>query len=277
MITIITDSTADLNSDLVVKYQIVVIPLQVNLGGKTYLDGIDITTPQLFQLVTETGQLPQTAAPSIESFKNVFSQAGEHIYIGLSSQLSATYQNAELAFHETGSERVTLIDSLNISNGIGLLVLKAAELRDKGLTAIEITEKIKASIPKVRTSFVIETMEYLYKGGRCSAVQNLIGSLLKIRPVIQVEANGKLSVKDKVRGNRRKALDSLLLDLKNHLAEVDRHRIFVAHTGCEEDAQYLAYEIRAMCAPDEVCVAMAGSVIASHGGPDTIGILYLVK
>lgn len=120
-------------------------------------------------------------------------------------------------------------------------------------------------------------MEYLYKGGRCSAIQALVGSFLKIRPVIEVRPDGTLGVKDKVRGTRQKALGLLLANLEADLPALDRHRIFVTPTGCAADADYLVEEIRRLAAPDEVCVTVAGAVIASHCGPDTIGILYMLK
>jgi DegV family protein with EDD domain len=170
-----------------------------------------------------------------------------------------------------------VIDSLNLSTGIGLLVLKAAELQQQECSADEIQQQILASIPKVRTSFVVETMEYLYKGGRCTAIQALMGSMLKIRPIIEVHSDGTLGVKAKARGTRAKALQMLLDDLESHLPGLDRHRLFVTHSGCQADAEYLAQEIRRIVSPDEVRITLAGSVISSHCGPDTIGILYLMQ
>lgn len=245
--------------------------------GREYHDGIDLDTPGLFALVKRTGHLPTTAAPSAGEFGRVFDGAsGEALCITISSKLSAANQNARLASAERAG-RVRVVNSLNLSTGIGLLVLAAAELRDRGKTADEIEQSILAMVPKVRTSFVIETMEYLYKGGRCTAIQALVGGLLKIRPVIAVRPDGTLGVRDKVRGTRQKALDTLLADLEAHLPELDRHRLFVTHTGCDADADYLVAAIRRIAAPDEVCVTVAGAVIASHCGPDTIGILYLLK
>jgi DegV family protein with EDD domain len=277
MVTIVTDSTADLSPELVEKYQLVTIPLLVNLAGDTYFDGVNLTTRELFQWVAKSGKLPQTAAPSVLTFANIFKQYEQVVFIGISSELSSTFQNAALAAAELPPGSVHLVNSLNLSTGIGLLVCKAAELCSQGRSAAGITQEITTAVPKVRTSFVVETMEYLYKGGRCSALQHMVGSLLKIRPVIEVKSDGTMGVRDKVRGTRKKALDSMLLDLQAHLPELDRHRIFVTHTGCEDDARYLAGEIQRLCAPDEVCITLAGAVISSHCGPDTIGIIYLVK
>ncbi len=276
MVTIVTDSTADLSPELINKYQVQVIPLGVNIANQTYQDGVDLNTAQLFQLIEENNQLPQTAAPSIGHFLEVFSQPGEFFYTGLSSALSGTFQNASLAAKELPEGKVQLVDSLNLSTGIGLLVCKAAEMNNEGASNVEIAREISRTVPKVRTSFVIETMDYLYKGGRCSALQHLVGSLLKIRPIIEVNSQGKMGVKDKSRGTRKKALDSMLIDLNDHLPQLEHQRIFITHTGCDEDAQYLAGEIQKICSPGEVNITTAGAVIASHCGPDTIGILYLV-
>ena len=277
MVTIVTDSTADLNAELLEKYQVSVVPLGVSIADHTYQDGVDLSTSKLFKLIDEYDQLPQTSAPSVGQFLEVFSQPGDFFFTGLSSALSATYQNAKLAAKELPEGKVQLVDSLNLSTGIGLLVCKAAELRDRGLSNTEIAEEIQRTVPKVRTSFVIETMEYLYKGGRCSALQHLVGSLLKIRPVIEVDAHGKMGVKDKSRGTRKKALELMLDDLDKHQQDWDHHRVFITHTGCDDDALYLANEIQNQYAPDEINITTAGAVIASHCGQDTIGILYLVK
>ena len=277
MVTIITDSTADLGIDIAAEFDVRVIPLSIFIGGKSYRDGIDLGPGSLFDLVAQTGELPKTAAPSVVEFEKAFQDIGSGIYIGISSQLSATFQNARLAEKELPTGKMRLIDSLNLSTGIGLLVLKAAELQRQGCSIDEIQQQILASIPKVRTSFVVETMEYLYKGGRCTAIQALMGSMLKIRPVIEVREDGTMGVKAKARGTRAKALQLLLGDLESHLPELDRHRVFVTHSGCQGDAEFLAKEIKRIASPDDIRITLAGSVISSHCGPDTIGILYMVK
>jgi DegV family protein with EDD domain len=276
MVRIICDSTSDLDKDLVARYGIRVVPMTVIHAGREYKDGVDLDTPGLFALVRETGQLPTTAAPSTGEFLQAFDPAEEPICLTISSKLSASNQNARLASAERAGG-VRVIDSLNLSTGIGLLVLLAAELRDQGKSAEEIEQAVLAAVPKVRTSFVIETMEYLYKGGRCTAVQALVGSLLKIRPIIAVRPDGTLGVKEKTRGTRKKALDALLAGLEAHISNLDRHRVFVTHTGCDADAEYLVGEIKRIAAPEQVFVTTAGAVVASHCGPDTIGILYLLK
>ena len=277
MINIITDSTCDLGSDLATRFGLHTIPLYVIVNGQTYIDGVDITLGDLYHSVDETGQLPKTSAPTVLDFQQAFSQAGENIYLSLSSQLSATFQNACLAKESMPERPLHLIDSLNLSTGIGLLALKATDLRDQGLPAEEIVERISALRSRVHTSFVLETLDYLYKGGRCSALQNVMGSLLHIRPVIEVRQDGTLGVKAKTRGTRKKGLQALLDDVQANLNEIDRTRIFVTHSGCVEDAVYLKSELGKLADFEEILITRAGSVIASHCGPDTIGILYLTE
>lgn len=277
MVNILTDSTADLGQALASKFNVQIIPLYVNVAGKTYSDGVNIHTPDLFQSVTQTGQLPKTSAPSVPDFLKYFGRQDDTIYIGLSSQLSATLQNALLARQHCAPGHIYIVDSLNLSTGIGLLVLKAAEMRDQGIPAVEIQRQISAMVPNVRTSFVIETLDYLYKGGRCTAMQNLMGSLLRIRPVIAVRPDGTLGVKGRIRGSRQKALQFMLDDFRENLPEMDLSRVFITHTGCDADAEYLKAEIQKLAPVQEILITNAGSVVASHCGPDTIGILYLTK
>lgn len=277
MIDLTTDSCSDLSREIILNRNIRVLPLQVFINNQNLKDG-EVTPQQLFKLVEESGNLPKTAAPSIAEFAEFFKTPGETIYIGISSKLSATVPNSILALELISHEKkVYIIDSLNLSTGIGLLVLKAADLRDAGWSAQEITEEIQRWVPRVRTSFIIDTMEYLYKGGRCTALQAIVGSVLKIRPIIEVRSDGTLGVKEKIRGGRLKGLNSMLEDFKSHLPNVDSTRVFVTHTGCDEDAAYLVEEIRKTGAVEEILVTTAGATISSHCGPNTIGILFMVK
>jgi DegV family protein with EDD domain len=277
MVNILTDSTCDLGKDLAARYNIQVIPLYVIMGEQTYADGVDIQIWDLFKSVQQTAKLPKTSAPSVPDFQKFFDRPGESIYIGISSQLSATVQNASLAKESFEEGRVYVIDSRNLSTGIGLLAIKAAELRDQGLPAAEITRQITDMLPRVKTSFIIDTMEYVYKGGRCTAIQSLVGSLLSIRPILEVRPDGSLGVKAKTRGTRAKGLKTLLDDFVENLPQIDLQRIFVTHSGCDQDAEMLKKELLKLAPIQEVLITYAGSVIASHCGPDTIGILYRLK
>jgi len=278
MVNIITDSTADLSQELISNFKLSIIPLLVTIGGKDYRDGVDLGQKELFDLVKKHGELPKTAAPSAGEFAKAFDRPGESIFIGISSQLSATIQNAKLAADMLPAGQVTVVDSLNLSTGVGLLALRAAEYRDEGLLADEIVARLTESRLKVHTSFVIDTMEYLYKGGRCTAIQAIAGSVLKIHPIIEVRSDGSLGVKSKARGTLQKGHQQMLDDFAARLPELDRRRVFVTHTfEFDESVQFLVEGVKRVASPEEVCVTRAGSVISSHCGPGTAGILYFVK
>ena len=274
MVTICTDSCADLSAALLEEYQIKVIPLQVLVAGMNIKDG-DMSLEELFASVVRTGQLPKTAAPSVADFVEFFTGRDEIVFIGISEKLSATLQSASLAVEELKEQKIFVVDSKNLSTGIGLLALKAADLRDKGLDAEKIAAELKGMTDRVRTSFVIDTMEYLYKGGRCSGLQALAGSLLQIRPIITVQEDGTLGVKHKIRGTRGKALNTMLEDFKADLPGVDLQGVFVTHTNCPEDANFLVEELQKLAPIEKILITTAGATIASHCGPKTIGILYM--
>lgn len=278
MINILTDSCCDLSPELLSQYQIHLIRLTVFIDNKTFRDGLDIQYETLYQLVSKTGQLPKTSAPSIADFTEFYDHIpGDLFYVGISSKLSATVQDAIVASQMLPDRNIRIVDSLNLSTGIGLLALKAAELRDLGYSLEDIETEISATLPKVRTSFVIDTLEYIYKGGRCSAVENIVGSLLKIRPVIEVKPDGTLNIKEKNRGTRRKALGTMLDGFQKNLSQIDLHRIFITHSGCDEDAAFLAEELKKIAPIKHLHITRAGATIASHCGPNTIGVLYLTK
>lgn len=274
MLNILTDSCADLSPQLLIANVLEAIPLHVLVNGKDYHDN-ELSIFDLFASVDQTGETPKTAAPSIQEFVDFFDREGPVIYIGLSSQLSATIQNAKIAAEQLGKQDLDIIDSLNLSTGIGLLTLKAVDLKKAGTTTQQIIDAIEDTKPKVKTSFVIDTMNYLLKGGRCTALQAFFGSMLKIHPIIHVRQDGTLGVLDKVRGNRKKALETLLNNFTKDIPNVDLARVFVTHSGCEKDALYLAERLKALAPFNEVLITTAGATIASHCGPNTIGILYI--
>ena len=277
MVKIISDSTCDLSTEILNSFDIEVVPLSILVNGRNYQDGVDLNTSQLFDLIEKSKQLPKTSAPAIETYQKTFEKYPELIYISISSQLSASYQSSVLALEGTNPQKKIIIDSLNLSTGIGLLVVKASELSKQGLSPAEIADLIRMDIPKVKTSFVIDTLDFLYKGGRCSAIELLVGSLLKIHPVIEVRTDGTLGVKEKIGGSRKKAFGSLISDLQSKLPKVDPRRIFVTHCACQGDAEFIKQEILRMSYFDDILITEAGSTIASHCGPKTIGILYMMK
>ncbi len=279
-VKIFTDSTADLAEQQLEALNISVVPLYVIIGGKSYRDGIELTTEELYKKVDELQTLPKTSAPSIEDFITAFKlwveEGYDVIFIGISSGISSTVQSATMAANELGPDRVFVIDSLNLSTGIGLLAAKAAEMALDGKGAMEIVETITADVAKVHTSFFIDTLKYLHMGGRCTSLQFIASSVLKIKPRIIVRDGGMI-VGEKYRGKDKKILDSFYSDQVGDGSHIDLHRIFVTHSHYTEGAEYLAEKLKQNLNPNEVCITPAGSVISSHCGPGTVGILYLEK
>ena len=206
MVRILADSTCDLSKELTERYSIGIIPLYVRLGEDEYRDGIDITPAELYKWSDEHGQTPKTAAPGIEDISGFLDPAGsdEYVIFTISSQMSASFNNARLAAENMEmSDRVHVIDSENLSTGIGLLVIRAAELAAEGKAAAEIVAEIESLKDKVRASFVIDTLVYLHRGGRCSGLAALFGSVLKLHPRIAV-TDGAMHPEQKYRGSIRK-------------------------------------------------------------------------
>lgn len=278
-IKIFSDSTCDLPKSLIEQYDIGIVPLYVTFGDTAYKDGVDINPAKLYELVEQGGVLPKTAAPSpgdfIHKFNPVVAEGHDIIYIGLSSHLSSTIQNATIAAQMLEDEQgsITVIDSLNLSTGIGQLVLRAARMAEAGHGIAEIRTHIEEMRKHIESEFVIDTLDYLYKGGRCSGVQNLLGTLLRIRPVIKV-IDGQMTPTNKIRGKREKALEQLLNNALSHKDEMDNDTIFVVHSFSKEDAAFLQQQLQLLTNAKEVLLSEAGCVISSHCGTNTIGIMF---
>lgn len=279
-IRIITDSTSDLTPELYEKYGIEMLPLTVSIGGKTYEDVREINSEKLYELVKEHGELPKTSAATpaalIKAFEKHVAAGDDVLYMGIGANFSGSYQNALLAAGEFPEGRVRIVDSGNLSSGIGLLLLKAAKFRDQGLDLEEIARKVEELVPLVRTQFAVNTLAYLHKGGRCSGTSRIIGTVLRLKPIIRV-VDGRMVVAKKPRGNFRKALDTLLDYFRNDLENVDPENVMVTHSLADEDAVYLKEEIRKTGKIENILETKAGAVISTHCGPRTIGILYLLK
>lgn len=279
-IKIFADSTCDLPSSWIEEHEIGIVPLYVVFGDDSLRDGMDITPVELYAKVEETGSLPKTAAPSPSDFIAAFSpyveQGDEILYISISSELSSTYQNARIAAEELPPGKVTVIDSRNLSCGIGLLVMKAAKAAKEGASIPQLVDLLNSYVDQVECEFVIDTLEYLYKGGRCSGMQNLIGSLLKIRPVIKV-MNGTMTPAYKVRGKKEKALEQMLANALDKVHEMDNDLIIVVHTMAESEALMLQKALQEKTGAKEVRLSTAGCVICSHCGPQTVGLMYTKK
>jgi len=278
-VKIITDSTSDLTAEILKKSDISVVPLYVNFNDESFIDGVNITTKELYEKVEEYGCLPKTAAGSpadfYKMFKTFIDEGMDIVFIGLSSKLSSHLQNAIFGASDFPEGRIHIVDSLNLSSAIGLLVLKAVDFKNQGLSAAEIAHKVKELVPKVKSEFIIDTLDYLYKGGRCSALQSLVGGIFKIRPVVKV-VDGSMIPAQKLMGKRDKALNTMLSNVIKEKDNIDPVRIMVTHS-LSDDAEYLKSELEKNLDVNEVIITEAGCVISSHCGPNTIGILYIEK
>lgn len=278
-IVISSDSTSDLSAELRERYNISTIPLGVTLGDRTYFDGVDVTPDDIYEYHKKTGELPKTTAANvgdcIDYFKP-FADAGKTvIHFSLSSELSSTYNNTCLAASEF--ENIYVIDSRNLSTGSGLLVIAAAEMANNGLEATEIVEKINAMVSCVDASFVIDSLEYLHKGGRCSALAMLGANVLKLKPCIEVK-NGKMGVGKKYRGKYSAVLKEYVAERIGDASDIDLDRIFVTHAGC--DPQIVAdivEQVKEIAPFKEVFLTRAGCTISSHCGANTLGVLFVRK
>lgn len=281
IIKVFTDSTNDLSPALLKENDIDVVPLYVGFeDGITYRDGVDITTEELFEKVNSLGKLPKTSAPSPVDFYNAFKpyidEGRDIVYIGISEQMSSTLQNAKIAALEFPEGRIEIVDSMNLSSGVGLLVLKAADFAKEGLNVHEAAEKVRELVPKVRAQFVIDTLDYLYMGGRCSALQNFMSGILKIKPMIQV-VDGRMIVYEKTRGKFDKAVDNMLAYAVGENDKINKERIMVTYAAGSVHDEYLEKQIMEKIAPKAVYRTEAGCVISSHCGKGTIGILFIEK
>lgn len=277
MINILTDSTADISKELCTSLQIDTIPMYIQLDGVVYKDGEDIHPDMLFETVQTTGQFPTTSAPSPGDFMNFFTRENPSIYIGVSSKLSTTFRNAQLALKEMDNNHIDLIDALSISTGYGQVVIQAAKWRNEGMSFTELGRRIRERINQTRGVFILETLDYIYHGGRCSAIEHFFSSLLKIRPFLEMRSDGTLGVLQKVRGSREKAINSLLTYFLDQAEKFQIPEIFVTHLACDLEAEFLKDHINASNKGIHIQDAKVGCVLATHSGPMPIGIAYYVQ
>jgi DegV family protein with EDD domain len=279
-VKLFTDSTSDLPPEIIKQHDIAIIPLYVNFGTQSFKDGIDIKPAELYKKVKETGKLPMTSAPTIADFsvefKKYIDKGMDILHISISSRISSSFQNACKTAEQFPEGRIKVIDSLNLSSGIGLNVLTAAECIERGLNLEDTAADVQAVVAKVRSQFIIDTVEYLYKGGRCSGLQMLLSSLLEIHPIIAV-TDGSMHMAAKIRGNRQIVLHSLEKDILNKLESMNLSKIVVTHSECRDDAVRIADRLAALNKFKIIHIADASCVIASHCGPNSIGIFYLEK
>ena len=275
-IKITCDSTCDLPQELYAKYDVEVISLAVTLGDTLHRDGVDITAPELFDYVNETGTLPKTSAISMGEYLDVFgkytAEGKTVIHINLSSNLSASHQNAVLAAQELSS--VYVVDSRSLSTGSGHLVIEAAEMAAQGLDAETIVARLNEMKERLDVSFVLQTLEYLQKGGRCSSVAALGARALQLRPEIRV-ADGGMGVGKKYRGSMEKSVLDYVRGRLEGRDDIDTRRIFITHsTAPQELVDKVIALVKELHPFQEVIASVAGCTISSHCGPNCLGVLF---
>jgi DegV family protein with EDD domain len=279
-IVIASDSTCDLGSELTERYGIKILPLTVNLGGQLYADGTEIDPDTIYAHYEKTGELPQTSAVNIADFEDFFAKetekGAEVVFFTISSTMSATYHNACLAAEDFSN--VHVVDTQNLSTGGGLLVLAAAEMaKDGNMTAGQIANACREMAARVDASFVIDNLEFLRKGGRCSALAALGANLLSLKPCIVVK-DGKMGAAKKYRGKFEVVLKQYITDRIGDGSDLETKRVFVTHAGCDANIVNACVEqVRDMAIFDEVLITRAGCTVSSHCGRNTLGVLFVRK
>ena len=276
-IKITATSTCDLSPELVERYNITIVPLYVSFGGSTYRDGVEAGPEDIFRHVEGGGNLPSTAAVNVADYQELFAglspKYDEVIHITIGSEFSCCYQNALVAAEEYSN--VHVVDSQNLTAGQGLLVLEAAEAAQRGEDIHGILSMLEGLISKVDTTFVVDKLDYLAKGGRCSSVVALGANLLKLKPCINL-VDGKMSVGKKYRGAFNKVLPDYVRDQLNG-KDVRTNRIIIVHTRCDPAIPAAVEQVVREFGFEAVIHTVAGSTISCHCGPNTLGILFLRK
>ena len=279
-VKITSDSTCDLSPELINRYDIGILPLLITFGEKAFRDGVDISPEDIYQFVDETKSLPKTCALNTAEYEEFFrkwtDQGYALVHFCIGSKFSSTCQNAQIA--ASSMENVYVVDSENLSTGQGLLVLRAAELQKEGLGADEIFKACTALAPLVEASFVLDDLEYLVKGGRCSGAAAFGANLLKLKPCIEVRS-GVMEPSKKYRGKIQSVIIEYVTDRLTGRDDLDKSRVFITHTRCDpewvEEARKKVIEL----VPDfeEVLETTAGATVTTHCGPSTLGVLYIRK
>lgn len=278
-ILITSDSTTDLGDELIAEYGVGILPLGVALGEKQYTDGVDIDPDMIYANYERTGQLPKTSAINMAQaqafFKKYTDEGYTVIFFTISATMSSTYQNVRLAASEF--DNVYVIDTANLSTGGGLLVLRACEMAKEGKSATEIVAACEALRDRVDASFVIDSLEFLHKGGRCSALAAFGANLLNLKPCIVVRG-GKMSVGKKYRGRFADVLKKYVADQIGDASDVELDHVFVTHAGCDHEIYEACVEqVKALASFKAVHVTRAGCTVSSHCGRNTLGVLFIRK
>ena len=280
MLHILTDSTADLSPELIREYGLTVLPLHILLGEEDYLDGTGISFETIYDWSDRHKSLPKTAAPSVDEAKKalrpLIENGDEVICFSISASMSASNSILNLAVQQLhAQDRVSVIDSANLSTGIGHLVLYAAEEAAKGLRREEIVRRVMEMRDRVRASFVVDTLEYLHRGGRYSGLSAFMGSVLRLHPKIVVE-HGAMRPDHKYRGHIDSVIVKYVHDMEEALKKAQPERVFITHSSCErETVEAVRAYLEGLRHFERVLETNAGGVVSSHCGPGTLGVLYV--
>lgn len=280
MVKIIADSTCDLSRDLLEKYNIDIIPLHIVMGDKEYEDGEEITPGEIYKWADENKTTPKTSAVAIDrtiaAFKPYIDAGDEIVTFAISTDMSTTANVMRLAAEELdAAQKVFVIDSASLSTGIGLQVIEAAVLAQKGAYGSEIAAYIEELKKKVRASFVVDTLVYLHRGGRCSGLAAMVGSALKLHPRIEV-TDGVMRPGKKYRGRIDNVIMEYVKEMEPELLKAKKERVFITHSGCDSEVvDKVRNYLKALGHFSEVLETRAGGVISSHCGPGTLGVLFI--
>lgn len=285
-IQFIVDSTVDLEPERMKALDLVVLPLEVHIDGKVYKDDpSEFTARELFDIMDRTQTLPKTSAVAPSAFLDAFNKAEEEgcdgiIFIGLGSFLSSTYQNAHIAKDAfKGKAKIRIIDSINLSTGTGLIVLYGKDYEAKGHNVDEVADYMESLVPRSRAQFVVHSLDVIYRGGRINSAKYLFGKMLRAHPFIQVNvAKNQLEVAATPKGKFKKALDYqfdvFMNDYKKGILE---DHVYITHTCNPEARDYYYDKMKDMFPEGVLKTLQTGTVISSHCGEGTIGILYIMK
>ncbi len=276
--TLVVDSASDIPHDRARAAGIVTVPMPVNIEGKTYLEGVNLTTKEFYAQFTSFKELPKTSQPNpatlLEEYEKILSEGNEVVAIHLSSALSSTFATAQLMRDNSSApERVHIIDSLGASFGYGLLALLAQEILAKADSWDEAEAKIITIRQNMRYVITLDTLEYLVKGGRVSKPAGFIGGLLDVKPILHMTPDGRLEPYAKVR-SRRAAIRKLAEVMKNEITHPEQQVIGISHSDCLKDAHLLADEIRQLHTVKDIWISEIGCVVGSHTGPGTLALFY---
>lgn len=280
-IILCADSTCDLSPELIERYHVHTFPYHVRLGDREYTDNVDITASDIFENYKKTKTLPKTAAINVSEFTAFFeefvSQGYDVIHVNLSSGISASFQNGETAANQF--QNVFVVDSKNLSSASGLLVIEAGKMIEEGLPAVEIYARLQKLTSHAHASFILDTLEYMRAGGRCSSVVALGANLLNLKPCIEVDnLTGKMGVGKKYRGPLSKVLVKYVEDELARYDNIDPEKIFITHSViAPELVEIVRKKIIETMHFDHIYETDASCTISSHCGPGTLGILFLTK